>query len=305
MGPLRRSPLFPAVAFGLVLVASTAFAEPSASISEASGAAGGVSLGTPFDDFDDEEDGDVFEPENASRGPSEAAGAADQGKPPSAKRRTRAKAQSKKISQGALVPSGTLAGPVAGPGLVRAWTEVNLAMLAASPVPGVESSGFGWRDDPINNRRKFHKGNDFRAPRGTPVFAAGGGTVSFAGRMGGYGNVIFIDHGGGVTSRYGHLRRIGTKRNAQVVAGAQIGEVGSTGRSTGPHLHFEVRLDGRAVNPKVAMTVADLQRRDPTAARSAMAALAPEVQQASVDPHRKAGKRPDRRARTKRTQVLW
>lgn len=186
-------------------------------------------------------------------------------------------------------------------------TDFDLTKLASSPVPGVESSGFGWRDDPINNRRKFHKGTDFRAPRGTPVYAAGGGVVTFAGRMGGYGNVVFIDHGGGVISRYGHLKRIGTKRDAQIVAGAQIGEVGSTGRATGPHLHFEVRLDGRAVNPSVAMSVAALQRVNPEAARAAMATLAPEVQSVSADPHsrHKAGKRPDRRGRGKRSQNLW
>ena len=182
-------------------------------------------------------------------------------------------------------------------------TDHDLRPLASSPVPGVESSGFGWRDDPFNNRRKFHKGTDFRAPRGTAVYAAGAGVVSFAGRMGGYGKVIFIDHGDGVITRYGHLSSIGVAKGAVIASGHKVGEVGATGRATGPHLHFEVRLDGRAVNPKVAMTVATLQRTDPAAARVAAAALAPEVQAASVDPHKVS--RPERRGRSKRTQALW
>jgi murein DD-endopeptidase MepM/ murein hydrolase activator NlpD len=187
----------------------------------------------------------------------------------------------------------------------------DLTALTSSPVPGAESSGFGWRSDPINDRRKFHKGTDFRAPRGTPVYAAGGGVVVQAGRMGGYGNVIFIDHGNGVITRYGHLKKIAVDKDSVVVAGKQIGEVGSTGRATGPHLHFEVRLDGRAVNPTVAMSIAALQRKDPAAAQLAAVALSPEVQAASIDPHPRpsrkgrSGKRPDRVARAKRSQVLW
>lgn len=192
-----------------------------------------------------------------------------------------------------------------------ARTEFDLRPLAASPVPGVESSGFGWREDPFNYRRKFHKGTDFRAPRGTAVYAAGAGVVAFAGRMGGYGKVVFIDHGDGVITRYGHLSAIGVQKGALIAAGAKLGAVGSTGRATGPHLHFEVRLDGRAVNPQVAMTVADLQRKDPRAALAAAIALAPEVQAASVDPHPRPGRRgkaaarPERRGRAKRSQVLW
>lgn len=232
-------------------------------------------------------------------------------KPAKSKKR---KAKAKRVAQPAAAQpvapvapaAGPVAGPVAGPPEVR--VDYDLTKLAASPVPGVESSGFGWRADPINNRRKFHKGTDFRAPRGTAVYAAGAGVVTFAGRMGGYGNVVFIDHGNGVITRYGHMRRIGTKREAQVVAGAQIGEVGSTGRATGPHLHFEVRLDGRAVNPSVAMSLAALQRTDPVAARAAASSLAPEVQAVSADPHSRhasKGKRPERAGRPKRTKALW
>lgn len=219
-----------------------------------------------------------------------------------------APARAKTSRRGAAITRRAPAAAVAAP--VPTRTDHDLRPLASSPVPGVESSGFGWRDDPFNSRRKFHKGTDFRAPRGTAVYAAGGGVVLFAGRMGGYGNAIFIDHGDGVVTRYGHLRVIGVTKGATVASGSKVGEVGSTGRATGPHLHFEVRLDGRAVNPKVAMTIANLQRTDPLAARTAAVALAPEVQAASIDPHPRPGKRaksarPERRGRGKRKQVLW
>lgn len=219
-----------------------------------------------------------------------------------------APARAKTSRRGAAITRRAPAAAVAAP--VPTRTDHDLRPLASSPVPGVESSGFGWRDDPFNSRRKFHKGTDFRAPRGTAVYAAGGGVVLFAGRMGGYGNAIFIDHGDGVVTRYGHLRVIGVTKGATVASGSKVGEVGSTGRATGPHLHFEVRLDGRAVNPKVAMTIANLQRTDPLAARTAAVALAPDVQAASIDPHPRPGKRaksarPERRGRGKRKQVLW
>jgi murein DD-endopeptidase MepM/ murein hydrolase activator NlpD len=267
--------------------------------------------------FDDDQEDDVDEPEtspaDANATESADASAADAEAAPARKSREAKPARKAlkvaKVAKAAKVvvaPVGTIAGPPA-PGADGAAVRLDfdLTKLSASPVPGVESSGFGWRDDPINNRRKFHKGTDFRAPRGTSVYAAGGGVVTFAGRMGGYGNVVFIDHGNGVITRYGHLRRIGTQREAQVVAGAQIGEVGATGRATGPHLHFEVRLDGRAVNPAVAMSLAALQRTDPNAARAASIALAHQVQAVSSDPHSGNGKRPDRRGRAKRTKALW
>jgi murein DD-endopeptidase MepM/ murein hydrolase activator NlpD len=302
---IRLSPaLVSALALGLVAIASPAYAGSDASTAPPVAAPAGV---VPF-----ETEEDLFEPDTLAPASDAAADAdSNEGGAPSAERNPRRGKASKGAARDRKsAPSKAI---TAAPAAVEAEaaepmrTDFNLTALSSSPVPGVESSGFGWRADPLNNRRKFHKGTDFRAPRGTPVFAAGGGVVTFAGRMGGYGNVVFIDHGGGVLSRYGHLRRIGTVRNAQVVAGAQIGEVGSTGRATGPHLHFEVRLDGRAVNPSVAMSLGALQRVNPEAARSAMATLAPEVQAASVDPHphHKAGKRPERRGRAKRSQNLW
>ncbi|MEZ4399723.1 MAG: M23 family metallopeptidase [Kofleriaceae bacterium] len=175
----------------------------------------------------------------------------------------------------------------------------DLSILTASPVPGVESSGFGWRRDPFHHRAKFHKGTDFRADRGTPVYAAGAGVVLIAGRQHGYGNVIYVDHGGGVITRYGHLSKIEIRAGDAVAAATLIGRVGATGRATGPHLHFEVRLDGRAVDPTAALHVAELQRTDPAAARLAAWTLLPAVQDQRTDrhdpPRRVRGKRPERR----------
>jgi len=189
----------------------------------------------------------------------------------------------------------------------------DLSVLSAQPVAPSEStwatSGFGWREDPIRRHRKFHRGDDIRARSGTPVFAAGDGVVVFAGRQGGYGNVIYVDHGGGVVTRYGHLRRIEAKRDTVITAGQRIGQVGSTGRATGPHLHFEVRLDGRAVDPSTALTVAELERESPGAGQLAALALSAEMQELAVsdlDPPKVRAKssRPERAGRTKRVRPL-
>lgn len=113
------------------------------------------------------------------------------------------------------------------------------------------SSNYGNRRDPFNGRTAYHAGIDFRSPSGTDVLAAGAGRVVFAGRNAGYGNMIDIDHGDGIVTRYGHLSAIGVREGQMVDVGDIIGAVGSTGRSTGPHLHFEVRRDDEAVDPGV------------------------------------------------------
>lgn len=185
----------------------------------------------------------------------------------------------------------------------------DLTVLSIEPVARTESSGFGWRDDPIRHTRSFHSGTDFRSHPGTPVVAAGDGIVAYCGRLGGYGNVVDIDHGGGVMTRYAHLRRIETRKSAAVTAGSEIGQVGSTGRTTGPHLHFEVRIDGAPVSPIAAMAVASLQRELPIAGRIAALTLSPEFQataESDVDPPKqRAAQRPERPGRSKRSQVLW
>ncbi|MGE0846414.1 MAG: M23 family metallopeptidase [Flavobacteriaceae bacterium] len=111
------------------------------------------------------------------------------------------------------------------------------------------TSAFGTRRDPFLNRLAFHSGIDFRADRGTPVHATAAGRVIHAGRMGGYGLMVEIDHGNGMTTRYGHMSSIAVKVGDRVVPHTVVGKVGSTGRSTGPHLHYETRVDGDAVDP--------------------------------------------------------
>jgi murein DD-endopeptidase MepM/ murein hydrolase activator NlpD len=112
------------------------------------------------------------------------------------------------------------------------------------------SSGFGYRSDPFHGGAAMHSGLDFRGPVGSPIHAAAQGTVSFVGTKSGYGKVIEISHGNGMMTRYAHMSAWHARRGQQVDAGAIIGRIGSTGRSTGPHLHFEVHIHGRAVNPR-------------------------------------------------------
>ncbi|MEO7240076.1 MAG: M23 family metallopeptidase [Sphingomicrobium sp.] len=121
--------------------------------------------------------------------------------------------------------------------------------MAAARVPMFISSGFGRRADPIKDGVRMHDGIDLPGRLGTRVHATGSGVVSFAGWAHGYGNLVQIDHPGHLTTRYGHLSRILVARGTPVVQGAVIGEMGSTGRSTGSHLHYEVRADGVPLNP--------------------------------------------------------
>jgi murein DD-endopeptidase MepM/ murein hydrolase activator NlpD len=179
----------------------------------------------------------------------------------------------------------------------------DLSALTAEPVKGVESSGYGWREDPIDGGKRFHKGTDYKADRGTPVYAAGAGVVTIAGTQNGYGKVIYIDHGGGLVTRYAHLSHIDVSKGDLVDADTFIGQVGATGRATGPHLHFEIRLDGRAVDPVLGMDVAEMQRTQPAAlVRLAAMALLPEAQKQKVDRHGppKKANRPERAGRGKR-----
>lgn len=117
------------------------------------------------------------------------------------------------------------------------------------PVSGPLTSGFGWRTHPIFHTRRFHAGIDIGAPSGTPIRAAATGKVIFAAAKSGYGNTVIIDHGGGLATLYGHMSSIGAGAGAVVARGATIGGVGCTGYCTGPHLHFEVRVNGDPVNP--------------------------------------------------------
>lgn len=120
------------------------------------------------------------------------------------------------------------------------------------PVAGGEATdSFGGRRNPFGGgSSEFHSGQDISAERGTPVYAAGIATVKFAGTQSGYGQIVILDHGDGITTRYGHLSKIEVEAGQELPRGAQIGRVGSTGRSTGPHLHYEVRINEEPVNPR-------------------------------------------------------
>jgi murein DD-endopeptidase MepM/ murein hydrolase activator NlpD len=117
------------------------------------------------------------------------------------------------------------------------------------PVTGPITSPFGWRSSPFNGSPDFHPGLDIAAPTGTTVTAAAGGTVIMAQWYGGYGNYVLIDHGGGYSTGYGHLSAMYVSSGQAVKRGQAIGAVGMTGEATGPHLHFEVRIDGKPVDP--------------------------------------------------------
>ncbi len=127
-----------------------------------------------------------------------------------------------------------------------------------SPVTvAFNSSSFGWRLDPFNGHKAFHEGLDFPADVGTPIYAAAGGIVTVAEQTPDYGKLIKIDHGSGLETRYAHASRLLVKVGNRVEKGQEIAEVGSTGRSTGPHLHYEIRLDGNALDPRQYLKASD------------------------------------------------
>lgn len=133
--------------------------------------------------------------------------------------------------------------------------DVKLASIPAiQPISNKQlnriASGFGMRIDPVYGTPKMHKGLDFTAPQGTPIYATGDGTVSFAGKEnGGFGNHVKINHGYGYETLYGHMFRVKVRAGQRVKRGEIIGWVGNTGKSTGPHCHYEVHINGNEVNP--------------------------------------------------------
>jgi murein DD-endopeptidase MepM/ murein hydrolase activator NlpD len=140
--------------------------------------------------------------------------------------------------------------------LSGAETRAALARNGGNPLPAkreVLSSRFGMRQHPILGVLRPHLGVDLAAPLGTPVYATGDGVVSAAGRRGGYGLAITLEHASGMETRYAHMSRLNVARGQRIQRGSVIGWVGSTGLSTGPHLHYETRVRGRAVNPLVYM----------------------------------------------------
>jgi len=121
---------------------------------------------------------------------------------------------------------------------------------AALPIHSQQTSGFGRRMDPFDGNPAFHRGIDFLAPAGTPVYALSAGVVEWIGPLGGYGNAVVIRHNDRITSLYAHLEGIEVTTGMAILTGKRIARVGSTGRSTGNHLHFEIEIDGRVVNPR-------------------------------------------------------
>jgi murein DD-endopeptidase MepM/ murein hydrolase activator NlpD len=137
--------------------------------------------------------------------------------------------------------------------LVRSDVDRRNALAAATPsiwpAHGWLSSRTGGRTDPFTGEADYHPGLDISADRGTPVYATADGTVTLAASSGAYGSLVVFDPQVGLESRYGHLSAFRTQRGQQVKRGDRIGLVGSTGRATGPHLHYEVRVNGRILNP--------------------------------------------------------
>jgi murein DD-endopeptidase MepM/ murein hydrolase activator NlpD len=120
---------------------------------------------------------------------------------------------------------------------------------AIAPVKGILTSAYGSRRDPINGGHAFHPAIDIAAPPGRPVLATADGIVTRAGRIGGLGNAVYISHGYGVATRYGHMSKLDVKPGERIQRGDVIGYVGNSGRSTGYHLHYEVHVDGKPINP--------------------------------------------------------
>lgn len=118
------------------------------------------------------------------------------------------------------------------------------------PIQGSLTSSYGWRIHPMTGQQAFHDGLDIAAGSGTPIGAAAGGTVKYAGWLGGYGRLVIIDHGDGLETRYAHMSSINVSKGQVVSAGHTIGYVGQTGDATGPHVHFEIRKNGRTLNPR-------------------------------------------------------
>ena len=137
--------------------------------------------------------------------------------------------------------------------LFKGQDEMLQSIPAIQPVANKDlkrtASGYGMRIDPIYKTAKFHAGMDFSANTGTPVYATGNGRVKKAGWQSGYGKIIIVDHGFGYETWYAHLNKYNVRVGKKVIRGEVIGEVGNTGKSTGPHLHYEVHLKGKVMNP--------------------------------------------------------
>ena len=153
-------------------------------------------------------------------------------------------------------------GPQQSDGLATIVERSTVSIPSRMPVDGARlSSGYGMRNHPVLRRRRAHKGVDLAAPTGTPIYATADGIIERADWFSSYGLYISIDHGADLETRYAHMSRLAVAAGDRVQKGDIIGYVGSTGRSTGPHLHYEVRVDGVAVNPIPYMVETEEQTR--------------------------------------------
>ena len=165
--------------------------------------------------------------------------------------------------------------------LFQTWQKLDVLEQSVIAIPSLQpvenmrlTSSFGVRSDPFHGTAAMHSGIDIPGPLGTPIYATADGVIGRAGRFGGYGNLITVNHGKGIETRYGHLSKILVESNTRVRRGQLIGLMGSTGRSTGSHLHYEVRVDGKAVNPMPFMQNASIiEQVEERAARVQLTAM--------------------------------
>ena len=162
----------------------------------------------------------------------------------------------------ATLAASAVSAPIPAPGdpqfrsLFNSWRLADGEGGAVASIPSQKpvealslSSTFGVRSDPFSGRARRHDGVDIPGPMGTPIYATADGVAEHAGWSNGYGNLVKIDHGAGLETRYGHMSRLAVNEGDHITKGQIIGYMGSTGRSTGSHLHYEVRIDGAAVSP--------------------------------------------------------
>ena len=189
-------------------------------------------------------------------------------------------------AEGTIVAAASAAVPASNTGdpqfrsLFNSWKTADgdggqqASIPSQKPVDSVAlSSSFGVRSDPFTGRARRHAGIDIPGPLGTPIYATADGVAEHAGWMNGYGNLVKLEHGRGLETRYGHMSRLAVSSGDHVVKGQLIGFMGSTGRSTGSHLHYEVRIDGQAVNPLPFLASSDYMVALNTAPRSQQVAL--------------------------------
>lgn len=183
--------------------------------------------------------------------------------------------------EGAAAAGGEASADAQFRSLFQTWQKLDVLEQSVIAIPSLQpvenmrlTSSFGVRSDPFHGGAAMHAGIDIPGPVGTPIYATADGVTARTGRFGGYGNLVTINHGKGIETRYGHLSKILVAPNTRVRRGQLIGLMGSTGRSTGSHLHYEVRVDGKALNPMPFMqNTSVIEQVEQSAARLQMTAV--------------------------------